>query len=225
MDYFTLGDMPVFHALAQDFLICDRWFSSVPGPTWPNRFFVHSGTSLGHTDMPEGFDPGLHVYSQPTVYERLEEAGISWRIYVGDFAQSWLMTAQWEYGFRYAWMSQFFSDAAGDPGNFPAYTFVEPSYFGARENDKHPPHDIMLGEALLARVYNALRANEELWRSTLLVVLTRSTAASTIISIPPRPILGVNLQLHLIPIPTASDSIHSGCACPHSSSPRGSMQV
>jgi phospholipase C len=171
MNYFTLGDLPVFHALAQDSLVCDRWFSSVPGPTWPNRFFVHSGTSLGHTDMPEGFDPGIHIYSQPTLYERLEEAGVPWRIYFGDFAQTWLMTAQWEYGSRYAWMSQFFSDAAGDANVFPAYSFIEPSYFGARENDEHPPHDIWLGEALLAQVYNALRTNEALWSSTLLVVL------------------------------------------------------
>lgn len=37
----------VLQTLAQHFLVCDRWFSSVPGPTWPNRFFVHSGTSLG----------------------------------------------------------------------------------------------------------------------------------------------------------------------------------
>ena len=91
MNYFTLGDLPVFHALAQNFLVCDRWFSSVPGPTWPNRFFVHSGTSLGHVDMPEGFDPGLHVYSQPTLYERLEEKNVPWRIYFGDWPQSWTL--------------------------------------------------------------------------------------------------------------------------------------
>lgn len=54
MDYFKLVDLPALHALAQNFLICDHWFSSMPGPTWPNRFFVHSGTSLGHVDMPGG---------------------------------------------------------------------------------------------------------------------------------------------------------------------------
>jgi phospholipase C len=81
------------------------------------------------------------------------------------------MTAQWEYLTHYAWMSQFVTDAARDPAAFPAYCFIEPSYFGARENDEHPPHDILLGEALLAQVYNALRTNEQLWSSTLLVVL------------------------------------------------------
>lgn len=171
MNYFGLGDLPVFHALAQNFLVCDRWFSSVPGPTWPNRFFVHSGTSLGHVDMPEGFDPGLHIYSQPTLYERLEEKNVPWRIYFGDWPQSWLMTKQLEYFSRYSRMDRFYADAAGDPTAFPAYSFIEPSYFGARQNDEHPPHDIWLGEALLAQVYNALRANEALWLTTLFVVL------------------------------------------------------
>src|SRR5260370_38551167 len=46
MAYFQRGELPVLHKLAEHFLICDHWFSSVPGPTWPNRFFVHSGTSL-----------------------------------------------------------------------------------------------------------------------------------------------------------------------------------
>ena len=65
MDYFKLGDLPVLHALAQEHVVCDHWFSSVPGPTWPNRFFVHSGTSLGHVDMPAGiFHPGLHLYTR-----------------------------------------------------------------------------------------------------------------------------------------------------------------
>jgi phospholipase C len=171
VSYFERGRLPALHALAENFLVCDRWFSSLPGPTWPNRFFVHSGTSLGHTDMPEGFDPHLHLYSQPTLYERLSEAEVPWRIYVGDFAQSWVMTAQWQYPLCYRPMAAFYSDAAGLAADFPAYSFIEPSYFGARQNDEHPPHDILLGEQLLARVYNALRANEALWQASLLVVV------------------------------------------------------
>ena len=62
MKYYGLGSLPVLHQLAANFAICDHWFSSVPGPTWPNRFFVHSGTSLGHVDMPDGiFHPNLHL--------------------------------------------------------------------------------------------------------------------------------------------------------------------
>jgi phospholipase C len=93
MAHYGQGSLPVLHALAQAFVVCDRWFSSMPGPTWPNRFFVHSGTSLGHVDMPEGiFHPNLHLYNQETVYDRLQDAGKSWAIYYGDVPQTLTMT-------------------------------------------------------------------------------------------------------------------------------------
>src|SRR5207249_6714571 len=109
MAYYGNGTLPVLHALAQAFVVCDRWFSSMPGPTWPNRFFVHSGTSLGHVDMPEGmFHPGIHLYNQPTVYQRLSEKGISWKIYFGDVPQSLVLTHQLKHPKSYHHHDQFF---------------------------------------------------------------------------------------------------------------------
>ncbi len=173
MAYFEKGELPVLHELAENFLICDHWFSSVPGPTWPNRFFVHSGTSLGHVDMPNGFfHPGLHLYDQPTVYQRLSEKNTSWKIYFGDFPQSLLLTHQLGHPKSYAHHEQFFRDAAGPEAAFPQYSFIEPYYFGAKQDDQHPPTDVRHGEALIATIYNALRANEELWASTLFVLLS-----------------------------------------------------
>jgi phospholipase C len=172
MAYFVDGDLPVLHTLARSFLVCDHWFSSVPGPTWPNRFFVHSGTSLGHVDMPSGFfHPAIHLYDQPTVYQRLEEQNVTWRIYYGDVPQSLLMVEQLKFLTHYRKMSRFAADAAGPAVDFPQYVFIEPTYFGAGQNDQHPPTDVMHGENLLADVYNHLRANEDLWSSTLLVIL------------------------------------------------------
>ena len=172
MAYFERGKLPVLHTLAENFLICDQWFSSVPGPTWPNRFFVNSGTSLGHTDMPDGFfHPAIHFYDQPTVFQRLSEREVDWRIYYGDVPQTLVMVRQLEYPSHYRRMEHFEVDAAGPENGFPQYVFIEPSYFGAGENDQHPPTDVMHGEQLIARVYNALRKNEELWASTLFVIL------------------------------------------------------
>lgn len=172
MAYFKRGNLPVLHTLAEQFLICDHWFSSVPGPTWPNRFFVHSGTSLGHTDMPDGFfHPGIHRYDQPTVFQRLSEQNVPWRIYFGDVPQTLVMLKQLEYADHYRKLEELSTDAAGPAANFPAYVFVEPFYFGANQNDQHPPTDVKHGEQLIAAIYNALRANEELWRSTLFAVL------------------------------------------------------
>ncbi len=170
MSYFELNTLTSLHTLAQNFLVCDRWFSSLPGPTWPNRFFVHSGTSKGHVDM--SYLPTLlGDYDQTTFYDLLQNK-VSWNIYYGDIPQSLLLTHQREYADRYRHLAgDFLSDAAGPAGNFPAYAFIEPNYFGPNESDQHPVHGVANGEALIATVYNAIRANEELWKSTLLIVL------------------------------------------------------
>lgn len=97
MKYFADGALPVLHTLTKTFLVCDKWFSSLPGPTRPNRFFVHSGTSLGRVSMPEGIlDANLHWYDQTTLYDRLNEKKIEWRIYYGDIPQSLMLVHQLE---------------------------------------------------------------------------------------------------------------------------------
>src|SRR5262249_57802935 len=48
MGYYTQDDLPFYYALAQTFAISDRHFSSVLGPTFPNRSYLLAGTSFGH---------------------------------------------------------------------------------------------------------------------------------------------------------------------------------
>src|SRR5688500_4843616 len=68
MAYFPLDALPALHTLAREFTVCDRWFSSLPGATWPNRLFAHSGTSIGHAQMPYGpYDLAQQQYTQDTV--------------------------------------------------------------------------------------------------------------------------------------------------------------
>jgi phospholipase C len=174
MKYFADGTLPALHTLAKNFAVCDRWFSSLPGPTWPNRFFVHSGTSLGRVSMPNGIlDSNLHWYDQTTLYDRLNEKKINWRIYYGDIPQSLILVHQLEpeNAARYFKLLRFFQDAAGTAKDFPQYAFIEPPFYDPGAADDHPPHDVFEGERLIADVYNAVRRNEELWRSSLLVVL------------------------------------------------------
>jgi phospholipase C len=174
MKYFADGQLPALHALAKNFAVCDRWFSSLPGPTWPNRFFVHSGTSLGRVLMPQGIlDANLHWYDQTTIYDRLNEKKIDWRIYYGDIPQSLILVHQLEphNAARYSKLQQFFQDAGGDAKDFPQYAFIEPPFYDPGAADDHPPHDVFQGERLIADVYNAILRNDELWKSSLLVVL------------------------------------------------------
>ena len=170
MGWYPYGILPALHFLAYNFLVCDHWFASLPGPTWPNQFFAHSGTSLGHVDMPEGvFNPGIHLYDQRTLYDELDDAHVDWRIYYGDFPQSLLMTHQLDKLNHYRKFDQWATDVQA--GDLPPYVFIEPAYFGTEENDQHPPQDIMRGDLLVATVFNALHANQAVFERTLLVVL------------------------------------------------------
>jgi phospholipase C len=172
MSYYQLGSLPVIHQLAQNFMVCDHWFSSLPGPTWPNRFFVHTGTSKGHVKMPSGlYIENEYFYDQNTIYDELSDKKISWSIYHHGMPHTLLLARLWDKPEHFHRMGNFFKDAAGAEGNFPEYAFIEPSYGGTDENDQHPPTDLRKGEYLIAQVYNALRGNEALWKTTLFVLL------------------------------------------------------
>jgi phospholipase C len=174
MKYFADGTLPALHALAKNFAVCDKWFSSLPGPTWPNRLFVHSGTSLGRVAMPEGIlDSNLHWYNQATIYDRLNEKKIKWRIYYGDIPQSLILVHQLEpkNAMNYSKLMQFFEDAGGSENAFPQYCFIEPPFYDPGAADDHPPHDVIEGEQLIADVYNAILRNDQLWKSSLLIIL------------------------------------------------------
>ncbi len=192
MNVFAPNVLPALHELARHFTVCDRWFSSVPGPTWANRFFVLSGTSLGRVRMPAGaFDsfrhPELFDNDQDTIFDRLNEAGVPWRIYHGDIPQSLIMNhlRTPQNAIRYSLMDDFEGDTEVDEADFPAYCFIEPSYYWPGQNDDHPPHTTMDAQRLLARVYSSLRSNKSLWESTLLVVLYDEHGGFYDHSIPP----------------------------------------
>lgn len=170
MAYYPRGFLPALHMLAEQGVICDRWHSSLPGPTWMNRLFAHTGTSLGHVSEPGGlFSSGLHLYHERTLYDELSAHGVDWRIYFGDVPQSLVLTHQLAHLGHYRRFKHFRDDVA--EGTLAGYTFIEPTYFGPHQNDQHPPHDIMRGDALIADTYNALRANPELFARTLLIVV------------------------------------------------------
>jgi phospholipase C len=178
MNYFPLGFLPGLHSLARDFTICDHSFSSLPGPIWPNRFFLLTGTSNGRVNMPGDGQhkvdlAGWFEQNQTTLFDRLTERGINWKSYFHDIPQSSVLTHQRlpHNAARYFYISRFFEDARGAEEDFPQFAFIEPNFMGYDENDDHPPHDIMRAEKLIADIYNSIRANPALWQSTLFVVL------------------------------------------------------
>jgi phospholipase C len=169
MHYFTPEQVPVLSTLARAFGVCDRWHASAPCQTWPNRFFAHTGTSLGHVD-----NNTFHIpFEAPSLFRRLEDQGKSWRVYFHDMPQSILLRDVWLCALsHYRLFSQFLADAHA--GALPQYSFIEPRYFAdlalnSIPNDQHPPHNVLYGEQLIAQVYNALRSSP-CWSRTLFVI-------------------------------------------------------
>jgi phospholipase C len=88
MGYYTRQDLPFFHALAENFTLCDRYFCSVIGPTDANRLYSMSAT----IDLSATEGPSLKTqvterakwfgrFTWRTYPEQLQAAGISWKIY------------------------------------------------------------------------------------------------------------------------------------------------
>ncbi|MCH9649692.1 MAG: hypothetical protein K0U98_15745, partial [Deltaproteobacteria bacterium] len=168
MDCFGPGQLPMMSQLAQQYCVCDHWFSDVPGPTMPNRLFVHAATSHG-----VAVNEFQRPFPIPTIYQRLEEAGLSWRTYfsnLNDLVQfpKLVLTPD---------NNRLFSRFEEDVANSDAatYAFIQPSYLtghgpGEVDNSDHAPADVRYGEQLITTVYNALRQNEELWSKSLLIL-------------------------------------------------------
>jgi phospholipase C len=173
----------VLGQLAREFATCHRWFSSVPGATWPNRNFLHSGTSSQSVDIEIG------LYDDKTVFELLDDQADHapgtlteppWRIYRDGMPQVMAFRNLWSDDRRGRWrtVDRFLADCAA--GTLPTYSFLEPRHSGDGTNSLHPGNnerasggtsDFARGEELVRTVYTALRdAPGGLFGRTVLVV-------------------------------------------------------
>ena len=179
MQCFAYGQVPFITSLAQEFALFNFWHSSLPGPTWPNRFFVHAATSGGLTDSP-GTDQIVQGYSfrAGTIYHTLANAGKDWRIYHDGMPQTAGIDS-----LRQAYVDpftthfremQFFSQDV-TAGILPEYTFIEPNYDSGSDyadgNSMHPLNDISKGDLLVKQVYETLRASPTYWPETVLIIV------------------------------------------------------
>jgi phospholipase C len=82
MAYLTRKDIPYHYALADAFTVCDAYHCSLLGPTDPNRYHMWTGW-VGNDGSGEGpvIDNAEAGYGWSTYPERLQSAGISWKIY------------------------------------------------------------------------------------------------------------------------------------------------
>lgn len=176
------GQLPVLTALAREFCVCDRWFASLPGPTIPNRLFLHAATSGGDPKSPSVFSLVRAVsdgdssfqFVNGNVFQRMTAKGIPWTIYHGDeFAMAYALEGVRFGAGKLFTPAGFASDL--DRPNLPNYVFIEPDYGNLLletyrgGNSQHPIDDVTSGEKLLKNVYEAIRASACWPRSVLIV--------------------------------------------------------
>jgi phospholipase C len=192
MGYYDDTDVPVYDHLAEEFAICDRWFSSVPGATLPNRLYALCGVAAGSRDDRPSHVPPL--YHQPSFVRHLDAHHISWRWYSFDPGTLRLADAHYLLGHhqRFGYFSKnglpwqtildltvnpkipsFLEDAAR--GTLRSVSWIDPAFtnfnpLGFPVNDDHPPADIKDGQDLVLAVYDALAASPQ-WDRSLLVIV------------------------------------------------------
>ena len=178
MKCYAANQLTVLNALAREFAICDQWYASMPGPTWPNRMFAHAASSGGLDHSPTVQEivqwETISGFSFPhgSIFDALKGRNIARRLYAGD---DFPMVAALQ-GIGLGDIRHY-SQFAGDLqlGDFPfRYVFIEPSYDvlndyqnGASE---HPRGDVTRGEALIKSTYEAIR-NSRFWDTSALIVL------------------------------------------------------
>jgi phospholipase C len=180
MGYYNREDIPFQFALAEAFTICDTYHSSVMGPTWPNRMYWMTGTI-----DPDGLHGGPILkntapaggYSWTTYAERLEQAGISWKVY----------QQKDNYGCNLLETFEIFREAAngsplhtkamvrGDEGQFehdarhdrlPAVSWIIPTSY----QSEHPDYMPADGAAFVAGKIDAIAANPDVWAKTAFIL-------------------------------------------------------
>jgi phospholipase C len=158
--YYTEADLPFFAGAARDWTICDQYFSSMMGPTFPNRFYSHCAQTDRKTNS-------FELSTLPTIWDRLAERKVSAGYYFSDVP----FVAFW--GAKYQPISHristFFEDCRR--GKLPEVSYVEPRFLGeelGHSNDDHPHADVRNGQAFQNSIYEAV-ASSKAWHNTMIV--------------------------------------------------------
>ena len=172
MNYFGDGVLKAYDGLKRHFAICDHWFGSHIGGTFPNRHICFSGDlNRDRLGAPEEENSEMATYypsERKTFFDLLTDKGVTWRLY--EHGYSFLRMYR-KYTFEQDRVRPFdeFRKAA-EEGFLPSVSFIEPDYIEAPGgNDDHAPADMIEGQRLIANTVKAL-INGKRWDKTLLIV-------------------------------------------------------
>lgn len=195
MGYLRRQDVSFHYTLADAFTLCDGYFCSVHANTCPNRIYLWSGTidaanQYGKKKNGPGLDERHHTngYTWTTYPERLQKAGISWKLYQGGSGErgtpkdnytdnSLEFFAQYHVkegadrrgplvrqGVTDHTLRAFREDCI--KGRLPQVSWIVPPY----KYSEHPEASPTDGAYYLSLVMDALTANPEIWSRTVFLI-------------------------------------------------------
>ena len=180
MGYYARSDIPFHFALADAFTICDSYHCSMLGPTWPNRMYWMTGTI--DPDAQNGGPIVSNVapangYGWTTYAERLEKAGVSWKVYqqednygtnmlecFSQFKNAPKDSPLYLKGMARGPEGQFEYDAMND--RLPTVSWIMPTSY----QSEHPDYMPADGAAFIAGKIDAIAANPDVWANTVFIL-------------------------------------------------------
>lgn len=173
MGYFTDAELNYYYFMASQFAMSDMMFSPVPSNTPPNRLYMHAATSQGHAHTP------ATQISAKTIWQALDEKGVSWKIYITDTETNFTFLEFFTYfnnptvQSKIVPLSQYFDDVKN--GTLPAVAFIETGMNSGL--DEHPSNvnpatgqvhqiNIQNGAEYAATLINALM-NSVSWKDSV----------------------------------------------------------
>jgi len=201
--YYTAKELPFYYDLFAEAGLCANYFCSVLGPTWPNRFYLMSGTSGGITT--DGvFGNGVFDSKKwPIILDLLDEAHVSWKIYnagtdpIFDTDNVAVFWSRWTHDSRtHATKQEYLDDCAH--GKLPQVSWIVPSF--SQQLDEHPPANVSVGMELQKELIAALRKSTA-WKTSAFL-LTYDEHGGYFDHVPPPKVdaygLGVRVPLWVV---------------------------
>jgi phospholipase C len=179
MGYYTQEDIPFQWALAENFTVCDHYFCSVLGPTWPNRLMHISAwidpQGVGGGPITSNVDP--IPYEWQSYPEALTDAGVSWQVYqevdnyetnllemFKTFQSAPVRSTLYQSGMRTFSPGQFEYDAVHD--RLPTVSWLIPTSY----QSEHPDYTPAAGADFVASKIDAIAADPDVWAKTVFIL-------------------------------------------------------
>src|SRR5262249_35371347 len=187
MGFFNETILPYYYFMAAQFAISDKWFSPVPSNSPPNRLYALAATSRG---LVHAKNAGFNSSQVPNIFQRLQEKGISWKVYYTDVdpdsgAPNTTLNAFQPFATNSGknivpvdcnrkkpdgspatpctpGQSDYFTDLKN--GTLPQVALIEPGFNSGL--DEHPGNDVQSGAAYVASIINALMGSSS-WKDSV----------------------------------------------------------